>query len=117
MTAMYIVYVGAEKDGLGGRISARECGAMSRAVEKDACRRFGGYSKNMIKGGWLDAAGRLVKERSFRYEIITDQPIQAIREWAELARTTFKQQVVLVSRQEVVMEAVSGRPGGLSEAA
>jgi hypothetical protein len=110
LTSMFIIYVGSEKDGYGGRISARETGAMSRTVEREACKRFGGYSKHMIKGGWLDDAGRLIKERSFRYEIVTDRPVEEVMAWAELARTTFKQNTVIVSRHTTEMIHVTGQP-------
>lgn len=87
-TREYTAYVGAGGDNPP---------AVQDAAEVQTAQLFGGYSLDRVTGGWIDPAGRLVREPSTRWQVVTALPEAQVRQWAEYLRTAFKQDMVLLT--------------------
>lgn len=103
MAGRYCFYVGLEKDRDGRSI--RNCPARVKKALKKAARIFGGYSMVLQSGGWLDGKGKLVKERSMKVEVLGSEGRgDRARVYGDFLRRAFRQEVVVVTREEVRVE-------------
>jgi len=78
-------------------------------VDAEACKRFGGFTRIDSFGGWIDDSGNVITEPGVIYTIgvdihseRTDAEADTIvaskaRDFAELARTAFAQQSVVLT--------------------
>lgn len=103
-----IIYVGTQLTRHNKQISERSAQSLTAAAERRASECFGGYSRSLIEGGWIDQKpgqpDTVVRERSMRWEIVTDAretPAAEIDDFAEYLRMLFEQDTVIVSSYEV----------------
>lgn len=117
MATLYTLYSGYERDAFDSPIAPAVASEMLHRCELRAVKTFGGYSRSMIQGGWLND-DHIVRETSVRWEIVTDQPMDAqVDQFAEFVREQFRQNTVIVSAQEVRSKCLTGNPGKLTRAA
>lgn len=75
-----------------------------------AAKMFGGYSADVIMGGWFNPMGLLIAEPSLIITVYTDKPVAVSRTFAEESAKLFNQESVLMTVETVdVMEFV-GQP-------
>lgn len=66
-----------------------------------AAKMFGGYSANVIMGGWFNAQGVLVTEPSLIVTVYTELPLVVARTFAEESAKLFNQESVLMTVETV----------------
>jgi hypothetical protein len=115
-----IIYCGLEKDRNNQPI--RHVAAQLRRCEQLAAETFGGYSHSVMDGGWIDQcvphADVVVREKSLRWEIVTDADEEAeVDKFAEFVRVLFHQNTVIVSSYEVRSRNISSRETGTQQQA
>jgi len=94
---MFTLYIGSKFDRNGRPV--RNAGAKLTAVKREALARFGGYSVSTVFGGWNDAAGRAIEEKSIRLEVSELRPdyTPEVYRFAQFCAICFCQSAVLVS--------------------
>lgn len=92
----YTLYLGSQQDSNGHKIKCPKC--LLTPVEIETARQFGGYTVTPSHGGWISPDGKLVREKGYRIEVMTDKPYPSIRKWANWVRTKFAQNSVVLNR-------------------
>lgn len=76
-------------------------------VETEAAKRFGGFSSSVVRGGWIDATGKLITEDSLKLEILSgENNREAVSEYAEYLKNMLEQTAILVSVEPINAEFV-----------
>jgi len=74
-------------------------------VQRALCRIFGGYSAHETFGGWLDAEGEMVFDRSIAYTVAAD--------WTRAQRNQIDELIWDVGHRRLAQDAVYARlPNG-----
>jgi len=94
-----VITVGAQLDYSGNKVSKPE--TKRNLVMKTMCKHFGGVTVTETIGAWLDSNDTLVQEKGYRFESLTDEIDETKLQKlgltiAEIARTTFRQEAVVL---------------------
>ena len=65
---MFTLFIGTERDAAGRTINPLVRRRAIQEIKREALDRFGGYSASFVFGGWRDAAGYVVEEKTLRLE-------------------------------------------------
>jgi hypothetical protein len=104
MSTLYSLYIGTEQ----GKNGAIEPTVQSNGLTTIRCliaEQFGGFSEFETRGSWIDEHKRLIQERSIRFDIVADSPIEVIENIARECGAALEQSSVLVTSQALISSA------------
>ena len=93
---MKTFFIGLNFDRYGNPIPTRVARIAILSIKRAAVHLFGGYSLSVVDGGYVNAAGKVVEEKTLRVEIATHDNALVVHFAATCARL-LNQESVLVS--------------------